>query len=133
LATFTGEIRKQAPTNTLIGNDFPMKGDHVVVTEGFYGGEFGVVSKVDMLNGTLAFFSDSLNHHIWVPIRMTAFNPNPTALRYTPQRGYDVVAGDTVQVVRGNPLLASGTVLRVNLNDKTLTFKDKLQKEVSSC
>ncbi|KAG1777119.1 hypothetical protein EV702DRAFT_1045518 [Suillus placidus] len=56
----------EAPTNTSTSNDFLMKGDHIVITEGFYGGKFGMVSKVDMLTRTLAFFSDSLNHHIWV-------------------------------------------------------------------
>jgi ribosomal protein L24 len=108
-----------------------MKGDHVVVTEGFYVREFGVISKVETKSQTLAFFSDSLHQHIWVPIRMTAFHPNPTALRHTHERGYDVVAGDIVQVVRGDPLCASGTVLQVNLDDKTLTFKDTRLEEVS--
>jgi ribosomal protein L24 len=130
LATFIGDISKQAPENLSIDDDFPMKGDHVVVTDGFYGGDFGVVSKVNTRK--LAFFSESLHQHIWVPITMTAFNPNPTALRYTRERGYNIVAGDVVQVVRGDPLRASGTVLRVNLDNKTLTFKDMLRKEVSS-
>ncbi|KAG1763985.1 hypothetical protein EV702DRAFT_1051525 [Suillus placidus] len=139
LAMYIGDIRKQAPTITSINDDFPMKGDHIVVTEGFYGGKFRVVSKVNMLTRTLAFFSDSLNHHIWVPIRMTAFNPNPTAfnpnptaLRHTPEHGYDVVAGNIIQVVRGNLLRVSGTVLHVNLNDKTLMFKDMLRQEVTT-
>ncbi|KAG2108193.1 uncharacterized protein F5147DRAFT_773777 [Suillus discolor] len=104
--------------------------DHVVVTEGFYVREFGVISKVDTKTQTLAFFLDSLHQHIWVPIRMMAFNPNPTALRHTHERGYDVVAGDIIQAVRGDPLCASGTVLRVNLDDKTLTFKDMRLKKI---
>ncbi|KAG1743673.1 uncharacterized protein EDB91DRAFT_1081055 [Suillus paluster] len=104
LATFVGgDVSKQeAPTN--VSTDTPMKGDYFVVTEGFYIGEFGVVSKVDMRSRTLAFFSASIHQYIWVPIRMTAFNPNPTALQYTRERGYDIVASDIVQVVRGDSL-----------------------------
>lgn len=132
LATFIGEISKRASANALHEVDTPMKGDHVVVTEGFYIHEFGVISKLDTKSQTLAFFSESLHQHIWVPIRMTAFNPNPTALRHTHERGYDVVAGDIVRVVRGNSLSASGTVLRVNLDDKTLTFKDTRLKEFTT-
>lgn len=112
--------------------DTPMKGDHIVVTEGFYASKFGVISKVDTKSQTLVFFSELIHQHIWVPIRGTAFNPNPTALHHTHERRYDVVAGDIVQVVRGNPFKAWGTVVRVNLDDKTLTFKDKRLKEVSS-
>jgi ribosomal protein L24 len=129
---FIGDISKRASTNVSHELDTPMKGDHVVVTEGFYIRKFGVISKVDMKSQALAFFSESIHQHIWVLMRMTAFNPNPTALQYTQERGYNVVAGDIIQVIRGNPLCAFGTVLRVNLDNKTLTFKDTQLKEVSS-
>ncbi|KAG1839350.1 hypothetical protein F4604DRAFT_1940856 [Suillus subluteus] len=132
LATFVGDISRRVFANVSYDHDTPMKGDHVVVTEGFYVREFGVISKIETKSQTLSFFSDSLHQHIWVPIRMTAFNPNPTALRHTHERGYDVVAGDIVQVVRGDPLGASGTVLQVNLDNKTLTFKDTRLKEFTT-
>jgi hypothetical protein len=76
-----------------------MKGDHVVVTEVFYIHKFGVISKVDTKSQALAFFLESIHQHIWVPMRMMAFNPNLTALRYTQERRYDVVAGDIIQVI----------------------------------
>ncbi|KAG2351048.1 Hsp70 protein-domain-containing protein [Suillus spraguei] len=125
LAMFIGEISKRASANALHEVDTPMKGDHVVVTKGFYIHKFGVISKVDTKSQTLAFFSESFHQHIWVLIRMTAFNPNPTALRHTHEHGYDVVAGDIIRVIRG-------TVLRVNLDDKTLTFKDTRLKEFTT-
>lgn len=39
---------------------------------------------------------------------MTAFNSNPTTLQHTLKHGYDVVAGDIVQVVRGKTLYVLG-------------------------
>ncbi|KAG2064850.1 hypothetical protein BDR04DRAFT_1122276 [Suillus decipiens] len=66
LATFIGDICKQAPTITSINDNFPMK------------------------------------------------------------------AGDILQVIRGNLLYVSGMVLCMNLNDKTLTFKDMLRQEVTT-
>ncbi|KAG1795915.1 hypothetical protein EV424DRAFT_1547319 [Suillus variegatus] len=132
LATFVGVMSKLASANVSHELDTPMKGDHIVVTEGFYASKFGVISKVDTKSQTLVFFSELIHQHIWVPIRGTAFNPNPTALHHTHERRYDVVAGDIVQVVRGNPFKAWGTVVRVNLDDKTLTFKDKRLKEFTT-
>ncbi|KAG1858604.1 hypothetical protein C8R48DRAFT_674190 [Suillus tomentosus] len=132
LATFIGDIHKQGPANASICNDTPMKGDRVVVTEGIYACEFGEITKVDAMTQTVAFFSFSQQKTITVPIRSTAFTPNPAALQYTHERGYDVVAGDVVQVVRGDRLSASGTVLRVDLGEKTLTFKDTLHTEFTT-
>jgi ribosomal protein L24 len=131
LATFIGSISKQGPTNTSICNDTPMKGDQVVVTEGIHVCEFGEVNGVDAMTQTVSFFSFSRQKIITVPIRETAFTPNPAALQHTHKRGYDVVAGDIIQVVRGDQLHASGTVLRVDLSNKTLTFKDTPHTEVS--
>ncbi|KAG1817550.1 uncharacterized protein BJ212DRAFT_1299100 [Suillus subaureus] len=42
-------------------------------------------------------------------------------------------AGDIIQVIRSDPLCASGMVLHVNLDDKTLTFKDRRLKELEGC
>ncbi|KAG2115328.1 uncharacterized protein F5147DRAFT_649698 [Suillus discolor] len=124
LATFIGSISKQGPTNTSICNDTPMKGDQVVVTEGIHVCEFGEVNGVDTITQMVSFFSFSRQKIITVPIRETAFTPNPAALQHTHERGYNVVAGDNVQVVRGDQLHVSGTVLRVDLTNKMLTFKD---------
>ncbi|KAG1719027.1 hypothetical protein EDD22DRAFT_855130 [Suillus occidentalis] len=132
LATFVGIMNKPASANVSHELDTPMKGDHVVVTKGFYAREFGVISKVDTKSQTLAFFLELIHQHIWVPIRVTAFNPNPTALHHTHEHRYNVVTGDIVQVIRGNPFNAWGMVVRVNLDDKTLTFKDKQLKEFTT-
>jgi ribosomal protein L24 len=99
-----------------------MKGDYVVVVDRVYRLQFGEITEVDLVTQSLTFFSSELGM-LSVPIRETAFNPNPTALRYTNERGYDVVAGDTVRVVRGERLHLSGTVLHVNLEQKTLTIQ----------
>lgn len=108
-----------------------MKGDWVVVTKGIYACEFGEINEVDTMTQIVAFFSFSQQKTMTVPIRSTAFTPNPTALQYTHERGYDVVAGDVIQVVRGDRLSVLGTVLQVDLGEKTLTFKDTLHTEVS--
>ncbi|KAG1717626.1 uncharacterized protein EDB91DRAFT_1259476 [Suillus paluster] len=110
LATSIGDISKQGPTNASICNDTPMKGDRVVVTEGIYVCEFGEVNEVDGMTWTVAFFSDSRQTTITVLMGAMAFTPNPTALQYTHKRGYHVVAGDIVQVVRGDRLYASDTL-----------------------
>ncbi|KAG1734424.1 uncharacterized protein EDB91DRAFT_1084081 [Suillus paluster] len=103
-------------------HDTPTKGDYVVVVDGIYHLQFGEITEVDLVTQSLTFLSSDLGK-ILVPIRETAFNPNPTALRYTKERGYDVVAGDTVRVVRGERLHLSGTVLHVDLDKKMLTFQ----------
>ncbi|KAG2088936.1 uncharacterized protein F5147DRAFT_788635 [Suillus discolor] len=132
LATFIGDFTKKDPANVTTVIETPMKGDHVVVTEGFYACEFGEVSEVDLRTQMLVFFSESQQLRITVPIRMTAFNPNPAALRHTPERGYDLVAGDIIQVVRGKRLCASGKVLHVNLDNSTLTFEDMPHTEFTT-
>jgi hypothetical protein len=78
----------------------PMKGDYVVVVDRVYRLQFREITEVDLVMQSLTFLSSELGM-LLVPIRETAFNPNPTALQYTNERGYDVVAGDTVRVVRG--------------------------------
>ncbi|KAG1843215.1 hypothetical protein C8R48DRAFT_678776 [Suillus tomentosus] len=103
-------------------NDTPMKGDYVVVVDGLHRLQFGEITEFDSVTQSLTFLSSDLRM-LTVPIRETAFNPNPTALQYTNERGYDVVAGDTVRVVRGERLHLSGTVLHMNLDRKTLTFQ----------
>lgn len=130
MATFIGDISKKDPAHVITNIETPMKGDHVVVTEGFYTCEFGEVSEVDAMTQTLTFFSESQQLRITVPIRMMAFNPNPAALRYTRERRYDLAAGDVIQVVRGEWLCVSGKVLCVNLYNSTLTFKDMPHTEV---
>ncbi|KAG1895981.1 uncharacterized protein F5891DRAFT_1193612 [Suillus fuscotomentosus] len=132
LATFIGDFTKKDSANVATVIETPMKGDHVIVTEGFYACEFGEVSEVDLRTQMLAFFSESQQLRITVPIRMTAFNPNLAALRHTPERGYDLVAGDIVQVVRGERLRASGKVLRVNLDNSTLMFEDTPHTEFTT-
>ncbi|KAG2033322.1 hypothetical protein BDR03DRAFT_1014393 [Suillus americanus] len=124
LVTFIRDFAKKDTANVTTNIETPMKGDHVIVTESFYICEFWEVSGVDIKTKKLMFFSESQQLHITVPIRMTAFNPNPAALQHTPERGYDLVAGDIIQMVRGEQLCASGKVLCVNLDNSTLTFKD---------
>jgi hypothetical protein len=85
-----------------------MKGDQVIVTKGIHVCEFGEVNGVDAMTQMVSFFSFSRQKMIiTVPIRETAFTPNPAALQHTHECGYDVVAGDIVQVVRGAQLHAS--------------------------
>jgi ribosomal protein L24 len=108
----------------------PMQGDYTLVVQGTYSNHFGIISEVDVMKQSLTFFSDSLRMDVTVPISETSFYPNPAAIQHTPERAYDVVAGDTVQVVRGERLHASGPILHVHLDDLKLTFKDTPHTEV---
>jgi len=107
----------------------PMKGDSVIVHEGSYVAETGVVQKVDSMAKTLTFLNWK-QVEITVPIKETSFRPNPAAIRFTDEYGYDVVAGDIVEVVRGDHLHAKGTVLSIDLVNKTLTFQQTPEIEV---
>ncbi|KAG2108738.1 uncharacterized protein F5147DRAFT_652726 [Suillus discolor] len=120
LATYINESSNLSPGDASVyHHDNPMKGDYVIVVDGVYHLQFGEITEVDLVTQSLAFLSSELGM-LLVPIRETAFNPNPTALRYTNERGYDVVAGDTVRVVRGERLHLSGTVLHVNFEKKDI-------------
>ncbi|KAG2336464.1 hypothetical protein BDR05DRAFT_953342 [Suillus weaverae] len=123
LATYINESSNLSPGDASVyHHDNPMKGNYVVVVNGVYHLQFGEITEVDLVTQSLTFFSSELGM-LSVPIRETAFNPNPTALRYTNERRYDVVVGDTVRVVRGERLHLSGTVLHVNLEQKMLTIQ----------
>ncbi|KAG2137104.1 uncharacterized protein EDB93DRAFT_1253720 [Suillus bovinus] len=123
LATYITESRNLNPGDTSVcHHDNPMRGDYVVVVDRVYCLQFGEVTEVDLVMQSLTFLSSELGM-LSVPMRQTAFNPNPTALQYTNERGYDVVAGDTVRVIRGEQLHLSGTVRHMNLETKMLTFQ----------
>jgi ribosomal protein L24 len=130
LATWSADISKPSPTSPTTDDGAPMKGDYALVIEGPHRNEEGKISEVDKMNKSLTFISRCGTHQVTVPVKETAFNICPTAIRYTRERGYDVVAGDTVRVVRGERLDALGPVLHVNLEDQTLTLKDTPLTEV---
>ncbi|KAG2100714.1 uncharacterized protein F5147DRAFT_655500 [Suillus discolor] len=90
----------QVDDNTVVVLDQSSESE-VVVTEGIYACEFGEINEVDPMMQTVAFFSFSQQKTI-TPVMLFKWS---------------------------EVLSASGTVLQVDLGEKTLTFKDTLHTE----
>ncbi|KAG2094044.1 uncharacterized protein F5147DRAFT_657285 [Suillus discolor] len=119
------------PTSTVLpDDDTAMRGDGVIVQKaGDFYLKIGTVTAVDAVLNQLTFLvSGTRDIYLTVPILWTSVSPNLAALRFTPACGYDVAAGDIIQVVRGVAWNLSGIVLDVDLSNKTLTFQGPYTK-----
>ena len=85
----------------------------------------GYVTEVRRADGTLTFVStehDRVGQRFEVPISAVHFIPDPRAMKFTPDRGYNVKPGDLVFVVRGDHRGKTGTVSQVSLEEKALVI-----------
>lgn len=63
---------------------------------------------------------DAQRPRICVPVSLVTCTPPGNALKFSPDRGYNVRVGDAVVVVRGKSIGAKGVVGAVDLDTKTL-------------
>lgn len=92
----------------------------VEVLTGPHERDSGIAIEVQRLVGTVKFVVHHSSRQIEVPLTSVKFTPDPHALRFTADRGYDVRKGDHVVVVRGDFRGRSGMVYKVDLDQKTL-------------
>jgi ribosomal protein L24 len=98
-------------------------GDTACIKTGLHEGFVGCVTEIKRLAGTLTIvgkLAKSCSHHVEVPVMSVEFVPSSCALRFTADHGYDVRTDDPVVVIRADFIGRSGTVSRVNLDQKTL-------------
>jgi hypothetical protein len=108
--------------------------DAVEVISGTYTFKRGYVIQVNRLAGILTFTSSDESDHghkYDVAISVVDFMPDHRALKFTPERGFNVAPGDFVVAVRGDYIGKGGVVTRVCLDQEVLDIASNANSNVS--